>query len=84
MQGHIVPHLKARRYGKYDLRGLSYGSTVNIYQDVLKSGNLLHKRGFVDSQLSSTVDRGKSEISLSFFSYIYPPFVNIYSVRQEI
>ena len=24
--------------------------TVNIYQDILKSANLLHKKGFVDSQ----------------------------------
>ena len=35
-------------------RGLSC-STLNIRQDFLKSGNLLHKLGFVDSQFGITV-----------------------------
>ena len=38
------------------LRGQICGNTLNIYQDILKSGNLLHKQGFVDSQSSSTVE----------------------------
>ena len=51
-----VPHWKALRYGIDDLRGLSCGSTLNIYQDVLKNVNLLHKRGFVGSKFGTTVD----------------------------
>ena len=50
-----VPNLKALRYNKDDSRGQSCGSTFNIHQDGLKSGNLLHKRGFVDSQFGATV-----------------------------
>ena len=46
VQGHIVPHWKAPRYGKDELLGLSYDSTLSIFQDVLKSGNFLHKRGW--------------------------------------
>ena len=34
----------------------SCGSTLNIHQVVLKSGSLLHKRGSVDSQLSTVKD----------------------------
>ena len=49
VQAHIVPHLKALRYGKDETRGLSCGSTSRIWQDILKSDNLLHKQGFVDS-----------------------------------
>ena len=55
MQGHIVPHWKALRYGENCQRGLSLGSALNIHQDVLKSENLPHKHGFVDSQLGTTV-----------------------------
>ena len=55
VQGHTVPHWKALRYGNDESRGISYNSTLNICQDVLKSGNLLHKRGFDDSQSHTTV-----------------------------
>ena len=49
------PNLKALRYGKDDSRGQSCGSTLNIHQDVLKSGNLLYKWGFFDSQFGITI-----------------------------
>ena len=55
VQGHTVPHLKALRYGIYERRGLSCGSTSSICQDFLKSDNLLPKPGFVDSQMRTTV-----------------------------
>ena len=55
VQGHTVPHWKALRYGKDESRGLSYDSTLSICQDVLKSGNLLHKWGSVDSLMYTTV-----------------------------
>ena len=49
VQGHTVPHWKPLRYGKHELRELSYGSNLSISQNVLKSGSLLHKQGFFDS-----------------------------------
>ena len=55
MQGHKVVHWEALRYCKDDSREQSCGSTLNIHQDDLKSGNLLYKRGFVDSQFGTTV-----------------------------
>ena len=55
IQGHTVSHLKALRYGIYEKRGLSCGSTPSICQGILKSGNLLHKWGSVKTQLSHTV-----------------------------
>ena len=38
------------------MRGQSCVSTLNIHQNVLKNGNLLHKQGFVDSQFVTTVE----------------------------
>ena len=55
IQGHTVPHLKALRYGIYEGKGLSCGRTLRISQNVMKSDNLQHKRGFVDSPLQTTV-----------------------------
>lgn len=56
LQDNTIPNLKAHISAKYDPRGLSYGSTLNIYQDVMKSGDLLHKRNFVDSQSNRLID----------------------------
>ena len=55
VQGHTVPHLKALRYGIYETRGLSCGSTSSICKCTLKSGNLPFKRGFVRTLLLRTV-----------------------------
>ena len=57
IQGFTVPHWKALRYGKVDLRELRCGSNLNlnIHKDVLKSGNLLHIWGFGDFQFGNTV-----------------------------
>ena len=54
IQGHTAPHLKAHRYGIYETRSLSCGSTSNIYQSIMKSGNLLHKWAFVKIQMLCT------------------------------
>ena len=35
-QGHTEPQLKALRYGVYETRGLSFGSTSSICQGILK------------------------------------------------
>ena len=55
IQGHALAHLKALSIIKYEPRGLSCGSTLNICQDILKSGNLPHKWGFGDSQTHTNV-----------------------------
>ena len=55
VKGHTVPHWKDLRYGKDEIRGLTRGSISRICQDVLKSVNLLHNWGFVDSQMVGTV-----------------------------
>ena len=52
---YTVPHLKALDSGKYESREPSCGSTFNIGQGILTITNLLHKQGFVDSQLLRTV-----------------------------
>ena len=48
--------LKIIRYVIYERRGLSCSGTSSICQDFPKSDNLLHKQGFVDSLLQTTVD----------------------------
>ena len=50
-----MPHWRALRYVKDEKRRHGFGSTSAICQDVLKTDNLLHKRGHVDSQMVSTV-----------------------------
>ena len=64
---HAVTHWKAPRYGKYDLRGLSYNGSSNICQNVMKSVNLLHKQDFDDSQSNSTVLLGCFTLNISNF-----------------
>ena len=54
VQGHTVPHLKALRCGIDHIKRLSCGSTFIICQAFL-STDLLHKQGFVDSQMVATV-----------------------------
>ena len=55
VEGHAITYWKALRCGKYETRGLNCGSTLSICQDVLKSDNLLHKLGFVDSLMHTIV-----------------------------
>ena len=55
VQDHKVPHLKALRWGKFESKEVSCGSTFIICPSALKSANLLHEQGFVDSQMVATV-----------------------------
>ena len=55
VQGHALPHLKARSSGKYELRGLNCGWTFNICQCILKIENPLHKQSLVETHLIRTV-----------------------------
>ena len=54
-KGHTVPYLKGLIHGKDESRELRCGCTTRIYQDVMKSDNLLHKWGFGDSLSQTTV-----------------------------
>ena len=56
VQGNTVPQWKALRFGNYEIKWLSCCSPLSISQDALKSGNLLHKQGFVDSLMHTTVN----------------------------
>ena len=62
LQGHVVPHFKALRYGKDEKGRLRCRGISTICQGVLKNSNLLHKTGLVDSQMVGTVtDNFKSD-----------------------
>ena len=61
---HTVPHLEALRCGKDEKRGFSCGRNSSICQDNLKSTNLLHKRGLVNSQLIDTVTLSEKGMSV--------------------
>ena len=50
VHGHTVAHQKALSSGKREPRGLSCSGTLNICRRLLKSVNLLYKRGFVKAQ----------------------------------
>ena len=60
VKGYTVPNLKALRYGIYEARGLSCGSTSTICQGIMKSGNLLNQQGFVKTQ-SLRTEKMKNE-----------------------
>ena len=88
VKGHTVAHLKALRCGKYELRGLSSGSSSSICQVVLKNGNLLHKQGSVNSQIKTTVVLSKI-LSLQsciqgsniFYSFAQYHWVRLYVIK---
>ena len=61
----MVPHWKALSYGDNEFRGLSCRRNSRICQDILKSGNLLHKQGFVETQSLRNVNETKL---LTFFT----------------
>ena len=52
---YTVAHWKTLIHGRDGSRGLSCGSTFSICQDALKIDTLLHKWGFVDSQMKTTI-----------------------------
>ena len=76
IEGHIVHQWKALRYSKDDSRGLSCGSTLNIHQNLLKSGNLLHKQGFVDSQFCTTVHYSRLTAAIALSNKFFVNFHN--------
>ena len=66
---------------KNETKELSCGSTFNICHDVLKIAHLLHKCGFVDSQLLRTVVFH----SFDFFqALVLYPFFGISSTPSSV
>ena len=55
IEGHTVPHFKAPIYSKLELWGLKYGGTLSIQTGLLKISCLLHKMGFVQTEIATTV-----------------------------
>ena len=55
IKGHTVPHFKAPIYAKLKLWGLEYGGTLSIQTSLLNIGHLLHKMGFVQREIATTV-----------------------------
>ena len=56
LHGHIVTLWKSLSNVEYETRGLGSESVHNICQYFMKSDNLLHKLGFVDSQMKDIVN----------------------------
>ena len=78
--------MKALRCGIDQIKGLSCGSTFIIYQPFLKSAYLLHKKGFVDSQMVATVALGVNcwkRQSASYLTFLKIRFVQ-FSRDSEI
>ena len=55
IDGHTVPHFKAPIYAKLELWGLKYGGTLSTQTGLLNISSLLHKIGFVQTEIATTV-----------------------------
>ena len=55
--GHVVPHFKAPVYTKMELWGLECGVTFSIQTSLLIISPLLHKMGFVPTEVGTTVGK---------------------------
>ena len=56
IEGHTVPHFKAPVYAKMELWGLECGGTFSIQTSLLNISHLLHKMGFVPTEVGTTVE----------------------------
>ena len=54
-EGHTVPHLKAPVYAKIELCGLECLDTFSLQTSLLNISHLLHKTGFVPTEVATTV-----------------------------
>ena len=55
IEGHTVPHFKAPVNAKMELWGLECGTTFSIQTSLLNISHLLHKTGFVATEVGTTV-----------------------------
>ena len=66
VEAHTVPHFKAPVNAKVELWGLECDGTFTVQTSLLKIGCLVHKLGFVATEVAGTVakSKGKHEFSL--------------------
>ena len=59
IESHTVPHFKAAVYAKMELWGFESGGNFSIQTSLLNISHLLHKTGFVPTEVGTTavVDR---------------------------
>ena len=59
VEDYTVPHFKAPVYAKMELLGLKFDSTFSVQTSLLNISHLLHKTGFVPTEVGTTavVDR---------------------------
>ena len=55
IEGHTVAYFKAPIYAKLELWGLEYGGMLSIQTSLLNIGCLLHKVGFIQREIATTV-----------------------------
>ena len=55
IEGHTVPHFKAQIYAKMELLGLECCNTFSIQTSLLNISHLLHKMGFVQTEIATAV-----------------------------
>ena len=64
---HTVPHFKAPVNAKVELWGLECGGTFIIQTSLLKIGCLVHKLGFVATEVAGTVVKKCQKRHISVF-----------------
>ena len=55
IEGHTVHHFEAPVYAKMELWGVKCGGTFSIQTSLLNICHLLHKTGFVPTEVGTTV-----------------------------
>ena len=55
IEDHTVPHFKAPVYAKIELWGPECGVTFSIQTSLLNISHLLHRKGFVSTEVGTTV-----------------------------
>ena len=71
--GHTVPHFKAPVYAKMELWGPESGGTFSIQTSLLNISHLLHKMGFVPTEVDTTVYLG---VKLKIYDEVSKPTGN--------
>ena len=66
---HTVPHFKAPVNAKVELYGLKFSSTFIIQTSLLKIGCLVHKLGFVATEVAGTVQVKFSPVHCKIVSF---------------
>ena len=59
IEGHTVPHFKAPVYAKMELWGIECSGTSSIQTSLLNISHLLHKKGFIPTEVATIVTQKK-------------------------